>query len=480
MIYSLLSFRCKEFLLFCTLALPVLFTNAQSHRADTVYWEGSLDLGSLHLPISLREIKTEDTVFLSMGSPAQTSEWFPVSKQKRPQDSLLFTIKPMNIVYRGKFNESKDQIQGTFKQQLLKKDLTFIQTHTVFKPRRPQTPPSDNLPYETEEIVFQSNVNYNFHGTLSFPRGGGKYPAVILITGSGLQDRDETIMEHKPFAVLADTLTREGFVVLRYDDRGWGTNDSLLLNGTSFDFKDDVLAAYRFLQTQPQVIPHKISLIGHSEGGMIAAMVAAEEKNIAAVVMMAGTGVKGEDILISQTQAILASQNVPQNIIEETLAKNKKIYAIITQDIPRAEKEVLLRTLLKNWWDSLSPEEQKASQTDQESFIKQLLTQSFSPWMETFIALDPAPFLKKVTQPILVLNGDRDLQVLPDLNLPAIEASLQQGGNTRYKIKRYENMNHLFQKCNTCSLDEYTLLEETLNPRVLTDIIRFLKKHLLP
>lgn len=479
MIDLLFRFRCNRFAFF-VLGSLFFFSQARSQTNDTAYWEGMLDLGSSQLPITLQEIKTADTVLLFMGSPAQTSKWFPVSKQKRPQDSLLFTVKPMNIVYRGQFNASKDTIRGTFKQRILKKRLTFSLTRTTFKPRRPQTPPLDNLPYETKEVSFRSDADYDFHGTLSFPSGGGKYPAVILVTGSGLQDRDETIMEHKPFAVLADALTREGFAVLRYDDRGWGTDDSVLLNGTTYDFKNDALAAYRFLKTQPQVLPDKISLIGHSEGGMIVAMAAAEEKNIAAVVMMAGTGVSGKEILISQTQAILTSQGVPENMIEETLAKNKSLYDIITQNLPRSEKEILLRDLLSKWWEELSPEEQKASQTNRETFIDRLLVQSFSPWMETFINTDPAPFLKQVSQPILVLNGERDIQVLPDINLPAIENALKQGGNTRYEIKRYESMNHLFQKCNTCRLDEYTLLEETLNLRVIEDIVRFLKNNLRP
>lgn len=475
---SLFRFRCIR-LIFVVFASLFLCIPVRSQINDTVYWEGKLDLGISQLPITLREITSEDTVLLFMGSPAQTSEWFPVSKQKRFQDSLSFTVKSLNVVYRGRLNASKDTIRGTFKQRILKKDLTFTLCQTIFKPRRPQTPPSDNLPYETKEVVFRSDADYDFHGTLSFPFGEGKYPAAILVTGSGLQDRDETIMEHKPFAVLADALTREGFAVLRYDDRGWGTDDSVLLNATSYDFKNDLLAAYRFLKTQPQILPDKISLIGHSEGGMIVSMAAAEEQNIAAVVMMAGTGVAGKEILTSQTRAILESQGVPENMIKETLAKNESLYNIIAKNLPRTEKEILLRDLLKKWWNALSSEEQKATQTDQETFINRLLAQSFSPWMEVFINLDPAHFLKQVTQPILVLNGERDLQVLPDINLPAIEDALKQGGNTRYEIKRYEGMNHLFQKCNTCRLDEYTLLEETLNPRVMEDIVRFLKDNLL-
>lgn len=406
--------------LLCLFGIPCLAQNRE-------YWEAELNTGVASLPLTLEIIHAEDTTGI-LGSPAQTEERFNCSKIRWRNDSLLFSVRNLGVVFRGALSESRDSVNGMFNQGLLRMPLTFVKVNRLQQVNRPQTPDS-NVSYIQEEVSFRTpGVNYTFNGTLTYPDKSKRYPVCIMITGSGLQNRDEEIFQHKPFAVIADHLAKKSIAVLRYDDRGYGSKDTALFNATTLDYAQDVMSAVEFLKTHPNIDTAMIGLIGHSEGGLIAPIVASERKDIAFIVLLAGPGVKGMDVLIEQNKAILSEMNYSQDDIEKQLE------------------------MLKN--------------RSHESMN--------TPWMSCFLDLDPQPYLSRLTIPVLALNGTKDLQVLSKQNLPAIEKALKKAGNKKYSVMEMEGLNHLFQQCDTGLVDEYYTIEQTISPKVLDIITQFI------
>lgn len=296
------------------------------------------------------------------------------------------------------------------------------------------------------------------------PSAGKNFPVVVLITGSGAQNRDEEILGHKPFLVIADFLTRSGFAVLRYDDRGFGESEGKFGAATSRDFADDAEAAVAYLKTRPEINKKKIGLIGHSEGGFIAPMIAAESKDIAFIVLLAGPGVSGDEVLMSQLKAIGEAGNAPAEALQMNLDANQGAYLIIRKGLSQAETEKELAA----YYAAIPFMKDKAS-----SAIKTLS----SPWMTYFVRSQPSEYLSKVKVPILALNGGRDLQVLPKPNLEGIRASLAKSGKKNVTIMELAGLNHLFQECKTCSVGEYGELEQTFSPAALNEMLIWLKRQ---
>lgn len=317
----------------------------------------------------------------------------------------------------------------------------------VRSPPRPQTP-APPFPYDITDVEYDNETDgVRLAGTLTIPSGPGPFPAALLITGSGAQDRDESLMGHKPFLVLADHLTRQGIAVLRVDDRGVGGSSGVLSESTGEALARDVATSVRHLRGTDRIDPERVGLIGHSEGAILGPRVAADDPKIAFVVMMAGTGVPGYEVIREQSAAILRASGAPETAVE--LARNQQAQALKTimdhpsNDDALRELEVVLGT---------TPPPQVAA----------MLT----PWFRSFLAYDPAPALRKLRCPVLVLDGELDLQVLPDQNLPAIEAALAKN-RRRTTVHRLPGLNHLFQHAKTGSPSEYGSIEETLAPEVL-------------
>jgi uncharacterized protein len=284
---------------------------------------------------------------------------------------------------------------------------------------------------------------------------------VVLITGSGPQNRDEELMGHKPFLVLADHLTRQGIAVLRYDDRGVGKSTGSFASATSEDFAGDAWAAWQKLSTRPDIDPKRIGLLGHSEGGLIAPMLAAAHPEIAFVVMLAGPGVTGEQIMLAQSAAIMKASGAPQAAIDANVSIQKQVFAILREETSTARIVERLGAI------PVGTKEASAA----------LVKQSSSPWLRFFAFYDPAPALAKVRCPVLALGGALDLQVLPDQNLPAIESTLKQGGNTDVTVVRMPGLNHLFQSAKTGLPAEYAQIEETMAPAALETITTWIRKR---
>jgi hypothetical protein len=288
----------------------------------------------------------------------------------------------------------------------------------------------------------------------------------LLITGSGPQDRNETVSGHRPFLVLADYLTRRGIAVLRVDDRGVGESTGDFSQATSEDFASDVLSGIEYFKARKEINPKQIGLIGHSEGGLIAPMVAVESQDVAFIILMAGTGLTGEEILYLQGALISRAMGVSEEDIGKNHQFNEKIFSLIIEEKDEKNIEEKLRQMFMTDWAELSEEEKKAI-GDPEVFLNVQLQSLLSPWFKFFLTYDPKPTLNKVKCPVLAINGEKDLQVPPKENLFAIEQALAAGGNKNFTVKELPGLNHLFQTAQTGLPVEYAKIEETISPVAL-------------
>jgi pimeloyl-ACP methyl ester carboxylesterase len=342
---------------------------------------------------------------------------------------------------------------------------------------RPQTP-KPPFPYIVDSVEYD-NTGKTVHlgATFTCPKTGGPFVTLLMITGSGLQDRDETVFRHKPFAVIADYLTKKGYAVLRVDDRNIGKSKGDLKNATSADFADDVLASYNYLLQRNEVDKSKIGLIGHSEGGFIAPIVYAKNPGVAFIISLAGTGVPGSQILLhQQTDPAKAMFNQPTFDAYYDLTK---MTLQTIHDNPMLPDSVILekiKALFTKWKQSLPDSILKPLHADiatPEMYAVQIKTELI-PWLKYFIATDPYQFWKQVKCPVLALNGEKDIQVDADENISAIKKALNDGGNKNVTIMIFPGLNHLFQHCTKCTIPEYGELEETISPDVLDEIGKWL------
>jgi len=423
------------------------------------YWEGSLVIGveqSLAMGFTINP-KGEGTYEALLQIPSQGLRNFKVSSIQQEHNQLVIDMEQLQATFTGTYDAGTQQIAGTFVQMGQSLPLVLAKGE-VKENTRPQDPVKP-YPYIAEDIYFQQEPEgFKLAGTITRPQGDGPYPAVVLVTGSGSQNRDEELLGHRPFLVLADALTRSGIVVLRYDDRGFAESEGDASAATSLDFADDAESAVHYLKSLPYVDAGNIGVLGHSEGAIIAPIVAQRNRDLAFIVLMAGPGVDGVAVLEDQTAAILRAQQAPEPYIDQIVQTNLAIYATILDEGRTIEerKEAVLQTLLAMGL----PEDQAKAQ----------VSALFSPWYMTFLALDPSDYLKDLALPVMVLNGAKDTQVSAALHVPAIEKGLLAGGNTRITIKVYEGLNHLFQPAQTGAPEEYGNIDITIDPQVLEDV----------
>ena len=390
---------------------------------------------------------------------------------------MKFSAAKFGFSYEGNLNEKGDEIGGTFSQGAAKLPLNFKRAlNAEVAPKRPQTPQKP-FPYKSEEVIYtNAKDKVKLAGTLTLPNGEGKFPAVILITGSGLQDRDETILGHKPFLVIADYLTRKGIAVLRVDDRGIGGSDLGSRSATTENFVGDVLTGVEFLKNRKEINPKQIGLIGHSEGGVIAPAAAVRSKDVAFIVMLAGTGLPGDEVIVSQIAAILKANGASSEDISETVELQKSIFSIIKTEPDNKLVEQKIGEMLEKYKSKLNEEEQKDF-AQVEKKVKDQTPGLLSAWYRYFLVYDPRPTLVKVKIPVLALNGENDTQVLSKENLEAISNALKKGGNKDFTIKSFPKLNHLFQTSETGLVKEYGEIEETISPQVLEIVSDWILKR---
>ncbi len=348
-------------------------------------------------------------------------------------------------------------------------------SQSINRPQEPQPP----FPYIVEDVSFPSTESdVILAGTLTLPEGYGPFPVAILITGSGIQNRDEEIMGHKPFMVIADYLTRKGVAVLRYDDRGYGESTGDFMTSTTHNFANDAMGAINFLSNDNRIDHQNIGIIGHSEGAMIAPVLAAKKPTIAFIVMLAGSGLSGQETLLLRSEKLLIKSGENQEYIQQVLDLNKKIYQIA---INEPDDEIAAKKIRKAYskFTSKMSEEEKRRRGFNEYVVEAGIKDMLNPWMRYFLSFDIKPYLMKTHCPVLILNGDKDIQVPPRENIPPIESALQKAGNTDYKVVVLPDLNHLFQTATTGYPDEYARIEETFSPVALEIISEWIMRVVL-
>lgn len=428
-------------------------------------WLGTLDTGAVKLRVIFKIVNTSDGLTAMMQSPDQSPGWIPATSATRTGSTLTVELKGIGAGFDGKVSADLNSIDGTFTQmgKALPLVLKRVKDKAELELRRPQNPIKP-YPYNEEEVTYSNKAAGNtLAATLTIPTGKGPFPAVLLITGSGPNDRDETIKGHKPFLVLSDALTRKGIVVLRADKRGIGKSTGDYGNATTSDFASDAEAGVAFLKTRSEVDAKRIGLIGHSEGGVVAPMAAVADPDVAFVVMMAGSGVPGDQIIVEQGRLIAEANGASK---EDALAQAKSEQELLAL-VETETDEAKIKKVMEDKLAGKVPEMQIGAQV-------KVIT---SPWYRYFLTYDPATALRKLTCPVLVLSGEKDLQVPPAQNLPAIRKALGEAGNKHAEVVEFIGLNHLFQTATTGSPAEYGEIEETISPLVLDKIATWVLKQ---
>lgn len=446
------------------ISLLFAFSTILTAQNITGDWHGVLNVQGMKLRLVFHISKADSIYSSTMDSPDQGANGIQMSKTTFENSILNISLKSAKIEYSAKFEG--DSMTGTFKQSGMTFPLNI--TRPIVKPKvivRSQVPVKP-YPYYSEEVTFLNKKdNISLSGTLTLPQRKGKFPVVILISGSGPQNRDEELMGHKPFLVLSDHLTRNGMAVLRFDDRGCYQSTGNFATATTFDFANDVTAAVNYLKSRKEINKKKIGLIGHSEGGIIAPIVASKNKSVNFIILMAGTAVPGSDLLLKQQEDIARASEMDENEIKRVIETNKKIFEMVVEinDIDTLREKITQIIVQNTHLDANAADLQ----------VKQITT----PWMINFIQYNPTLALEKVKCPVLAINGTKDLQVSSKINLPAIEKALKKAGNNMTSIIELPDLNHLFQECKVGLPKEYSEIDQTISPLALRTISDWIDKN---
>ena len=436
-------------------------------------WDGKLNVGSMNLRLVFH-ISYEDTVLRAkFDSPDQGAKGLVFDKVECNERNISLKFSLNGAQYEGVLAEGNQTIEGNWIQSGQKIPLVMKRTSLVQKPVRPQEP----LPpysYDVEPVTFYSrDKDVVLAGTLTRPKGNGVYPAIVLISGSGPQNRDEEILDHKPFAVIADYLTKNGWAVLRYDDRGVGESKGDFSTATTTNFTQDASGAVDFLRSRKDIKKDKIGICGHSEGGIVAQQLSSNTKNnIAFVIMLAGPSIIGADVLASQNKAILESSGVDTALASwYSRYLRNEVYAGIMNNKPKEEVAKTLAEALDRMFTTFTTEELNTLGINA-TVTKAMMMQLLTPWMREFLQYNPADNLRKIQCPLLALYGENDKQVLSGINSAAIRKN-----NPKAEVVVFPGLNHLFQTSQNGMPMEYGTLEETFSPKALSHIEEWLKKN---
>ncbi len=470
----------------------VLFFATTLFSQDIVgNWEGTIQTQGTEIPIVFHISKDSTGKYIaSFDSPKQKAYNIACSDVIVKEDSVILVMQMIKGKYAGKLDDKK-HITGTWSQSTASLPLSLKKTSdvtTVKEINRPQTP-KPPFPYKAEDVEYDNaDKSVHFGATFTVPLPDPNvnyfrapvYPTVILITGSGKQDRDETIMGHKSFAVIADYLTRQGIAVLRVDDRDMGKTTGDFNTSTSADFAKDVEAGITYLKSRSDVDAGNIGLIGHSEGGMIAPMVAVKTNDVKFIVLLAGPGEKISMLMEQQAVDVSAAAGISQKYLEKYRLLYRQLVSTIVNETDTAkafEKAILVFNEWQNDNDKLLVRSTTGviDEKSKAGYIKGFVRQLSSPWFNYFLKFDPAGYLTKVTCPVLALNGEKDIQVSAQANLDAIKTALEKGNNTHFKTMQMPGLNHLFQHCKKCTVEEYGELEETFDTASLKIIGDWIK-----
>jgi uncharacterized protein len=438
-------------------------------------WNGAIDAMGRHLGISMTLKTVSGELKATIDIPEQNAIGIVLKNVKfdSPRLQCELPAGPGVAVFDGRL--IGDSVSGVFTQAGITGSFFLGRGKMTVKAEEPE----EIVPYKKEEVVFYDD-SIKFAGTLTLPPTKGPHPAVVMITGSGAQNRDEELFGFKPFKIIADHFTRRGIAVLRYDDRGVGGSTGSTSQSTSADFAKDALAAIHFLQTRNDINPKQIGLCGHSEGGIVAPLAASESPDVAFVICMAGTGIDGTTLLLAQEAAIMRADSASEETIEKALKRSKLVFRFVPSPEDSVELRRELRESVIEQMKSMTEVQRKAI-TNEEEFIKMgvegRMRSLESPWFRFFLTFNPAPVLEKVNCPVLALFGGLDTQVPAKLNEDPMESALKKGGNKDYTFKIFPTANHLFLSAKTGSPSEYASLKKEFVPGFLDTMSDWILRH---
>ncbi|MCU7494153.1 MAG: hypothetical protein HF314_07665 [Ignavibacteria bacterium] len=457
------------------LGATLFLGNLQAQNQSAAgYWKGTLSVAEMKLNIAITIRNSADNFNGNIDIPEQNAMGVPLSKFQLTGSSIHFELetpgKPGRLAtFDGIILDSL--LEGTFSQAGVKGSFLLKRTLDPSSAEK-------SLPYKQEEVSFE-NGDIRISGTLTHP-GSISAPAVILISGSGQQNRDEDIFGFKIFKVIADYFTRGGIAVLRLDDRGIGQTGGDAVNSTTADFASDIESAVNFLKTRNDIDKSHIGLMGHSEGGLIAPMVASKRSDIAFIICMSGVGLKGDSLIMSQFYYSLKNSGVSQKIFNEQSALQRKILkAAKSNDWTEITSE--LKELFAHDYDKLQ-DHIKKQMPPREKYLDNVvagrLAQVKSPWFRYFISIDPSLYFEQVKCPVLMMFGDKDRQVFAEENKDAMIRALEKGGNKMYTVKIFTGANHLYQNARTGDVLEYSSLPKEFVPGFLHYTLDWIKQGL--
>ncbi|MDD3431942.1 MAG: alpha/beta hydrolase [Bacteroidales bacterium] len=460
----------KRISLFLMLSLLALNTWSQDVSGS---WYGRISVMGNDLRLNFHINEEAGQYSATMDSPDQKA--FGIPMQSATYQDQVLILKVSNITYTARL-DSAGNLNGEFKQAGIKTELYMTHqelTDTIKQEvQRPQDP-KPPFPYHSEEVKFKGGGNYELAGTIFRPLKGENYPIAVFISGSGAQNRDEELLDHKPFLVIADYLARKGIASLRYDDRGTAESGGNQHLGSSYENALDAAAAVEFLKASGY---EQIGLIGHSEGGLIAPMVASKDSSIAFIISLAGPGVSGAEIIKKQSIDIAKAEGTPEESLEVQKIVSEYIFdraAALPENDPDS-----IASIIEQGLQLLNPEQVEIALggMSKEEYIQTSVQQISNEWMFYFLCFDPREAWKEVSCPVLALNGEKDLQVNADINLGAIQQALAEGKNPKLTSIKYPDLNHLFQHATTGAPSEYAKIEETFSPEALRDMNKFIRK----
>jgi len=446
-----------RFLLAALLAVSTVFAQAPLLEGD---WAGTLQAGAARLRLVLHITKSEAGLAAKLDSVDQGAMGIPVTAVTQQGVEVRLELRPLSASFAGRVNKDGTEIAGEWRQGGAALPLVFKRSEQALaRPQEPKKP----YPYLESEVVVENKAGgVKLAGTLTTPKGNEPFPAVILLTGSGAQDRNESVFGHRPFLVLADHLTRQGIAVLRTDDRGVGGSTGKLALATYEDLAGDVLALLEFLKARREIDPKRIGLAGHSEGAAVGMVAAGRSVDVAFLILMAGPGVTGERLMYEQSKLVA---RMPGGT-ERVAALNRKLQEAMFTAVKRDADEKKLREAIKGFEAAVTDEDRAVAPMLVAAAEKQL-PMMLTPGFRALLFFDPSAAIAKVKCPVMAMFGENDTQVPMALNLPPMEAALKASGNRDYAIAKLPALNHLFQTSKTGLVTEYAAIEETIAPEAL-------------
>lgn len=458
----------KQILIIALSCLLGLTTIAKPSTDLSGDWLGKLKHGPVAIRLLLHISQPDpNNLTATLDSIDDNVSGIPVDELSVTGDSVSFDIKKMRVSFAGKLDESGPSFTGTWNQSGRTFPITFEHLDKPFALNRPQLPQAP-FPYESEEVTFRNEADQiTLTGTLITPEGEGPFPAVLFITGSGPQDRDESLMGHKPFLVIADYLARLGIASLRYDDRGAGKSEGRHITSTITDFAQDADAGISFLAYRPEILRSSIGIIGHSEGGLIGPKLAGTNHAINFLVLLAPPGIALDKLAERQHRDGLLAKGIRSDLIARSMTDLRETLPLIkASTASRKELKQALSALVKTQLTQYSEAELKALEWNPQ-LANRGISMMTTPWLRSLIEEDPAVYLKTLSIPVLALFGEKDTQVAAEPNASGLETALRKAANRDVEIHTIPGVNHLFQHADKGTMDEYGEIEETFSPEVL-------------